>query len=90
MSLIVSEVYDALIDAGATEEKAKAAASAIPLAEGLATKEDIAELRAVPGRRLRPEAITRDFAELRRLPRRKCGEGGTRNIAAGGATKSSC
>ena len=56
MSLIVSEVYDALIDAGATEEKAKAAASAIPLAEGLATKEDIAELRA---------ATKEDIAELR-------------------------
>ena len=48
MSLIVSEVYDALIDAGATEEKARAAASAIPLAEGLATKEDIAKLARLP------------------------------------------
>ena len=46
MSLIVSEVYDALIEAGASEEKAKAAAGAIPLAERLATKEDLAELKA--------------------------------------------
>ena len=46
MSLIVSEVYDALIEAGTSEEKAKAAAGAIPLAERLATKEDLAELKA--------------------------------------------
>ena len=46
MSLIVSEVYDALIEAGASEEKAKAAAGAIPLAERLATKEDLDELKA--------------------------------------------
>lgn len=46
MNLIVSEVYDALIEAGATEEKAKAAAGAIPFAEHLATKEDISRLEA--------------------------------------------
>ena len=45
MSLIVSEVYDALIEAGASEAKAKAAAGAIPLAEHLATKDDIASVR---------------------------------------------
>ena len=46
MSLIVSEVYDALIEAGASEAKAKAAAGAIPLAEQLATKDDLATVRA--------------------------------------------
>ncbi len=46
MSIIVSEVYDALLDAGASEAKAKAAAAAIPVGEHLATKEDIAELKA--------------------------------------------
>ena len=46
MSLIVAEVYDALIEAGASEEKAKDAAGAIPLAERLATKEDLDELKA--------------------------------------------
>ena len=46
MSLIVSEVYDALIEAGASEAKAKAAAGAIPLAEHLATKDALAEVRA--------------------------------------------
>ena len=45
MSLIVSEVYDALIEAGTSEAKAKAAAGAIPLAEHLATKDDIAAVR---------------------------------------------
>ena len=45
MSLIVSEVYDALIEAGASEAKAKAAAGAIPLAAHLATKDDTAEVR---------------------------------------------
>ena len=44
MSLIVSEVYDALIDAGSSVEKARAAAAAIPVAEHMATKEDIARL----------------------------------------------
>ncbi len=44
MSLIVSEVYDALIEAGSSPEKAKAAASAIPVTEHLATREDIARL----------------------------------------------
>ena len=46
MSLIVAEVYDALIEAGTSEEKAKAAAGAIPFAERLATKEDLDELKA--------------------------------------------
>ena len=46
MSLIVSEVYDALIEAGTSEAKAKAAAGAIPLAEHLATKEDVTEVKA--------------------------------------------
>ena len=44
MSLIVSEIYDALIEAGTSEDKAKAAAAAVPSVERLATKEDIAKL----------------------------------------------
>lgn len=46
MSIIVSEVYDALLDAGASEAKAKAAAAAIPVGEHLATKADVAQLKA--------------------------------------------
>jgi len=45
MSLIVAEVYDALIEAGTSDEKAKAAAGALPIAERLATKEDLDDLR---------------------------------------------
>jgi len=43
---MVSEVYDALIDAGAEEAKARAAAESIPISEHLATKQDIAALEA--------------------------------------------
>ena len=46
MSIIVSEVYDALLEAGASEAKAKAAAAAIPVGEHLATREDIAASKA--------------------------------------------
>ena len=44
MTVIVLEVYEALIEAGASKEKAKAAAAAIPHADRLATKEDISRL----------------------------------------------
>ena len=63
MNLIVSEVYDALIDAGASEEKAKAAAGAIPLAERLATKEDLDELKKAIDDRF--SKIERDMAVLK-------------------------
>ncbi len=46
MSMIVTELYDALKEAGATEEKARAAAGAIPMVENLAGKQDLAELKA--------------------------------------------
>ena len=46
MSVIVSEVYDALLEAGASEEKAKAAAAAIPAGGHVATKQDVLELKA--------------------------------------------
>ena len=59
MSLIVSEVYDALIEAGASEAKAKAAAGAIPLAEHLATKDDIA------GVKIDIAGVKTDIAEVR-------------------------
>ena len=44
MSVIVSEVYDALLEAGASE--AKAAAGAIPIGQQLATRQDIVDLKA--------------------------------------------
>ena len=46
MSVIVSEVYDALLEAGASEEKAKAAAAAIPAGGQVATKQDVLESKA--------------------------------------------
>jgi len=56
MSIMVTEVYEAFLSAGAPDDKAKAAAAAIPIARDLATKQDIAEQRA---------ALTHDIAELR-------------------------
>ena len=46
MGVMVSEVYDALLAAGAPEEKARAAAESIPISEHLATKQDIVALEA--------------------------------------------
>ena len=44
MTTMISELYEALVDAGATEEKAREAAVALS-AENLATKKDIDEVR---------------------------------------------
>lgn len=52
MSIMVTEIYDALIEAGASEQKARAAAQSVPFTEQLATKQDIAVLKT-------------DIAELR-------------------------
>ena len=40
MGIMVSEVYEALIEAGASETKAKAATEVIPVIEQMATKQD--------------------------------------------------
>ena len=45
MSIMVTEVYEALVSAGADEAKAKAAASAIPVGEKIATKQDIGDVK---------------------------------------------
>ena len=65
MSLIVTEIYDALIEAGATERKARAAATAIPMVENLATKQDLAELKA---------ATRQDLAEFKAATRQDLAE----------------
>ena len=44
MGVMVSEIYDAFIDAGADEAKARAAAAAVPISGRLAAKQDIARL----------------------------------------------
>ena len=46
MGVMVSEVYDAFVEAGASEAKARAAASAIPVSDQLATKQDVASVKA--------------------------------------------
>ena len=56
MSIMVTEVYEALVSAGAPEDKAKAAAGAIPIARDIATKQDLADLRT---------ELKQDIAELR-------------------------
>ena len=45
MGFMASEVYDALIEAGASEAKARAAAEVIPISHELATKADIPEIK---------------------------------------------
>ena len=45
MGIMVSEIYEALIAAGAPEDKAKAAAEAIPVSALLVTRDDIADLK---------------------------------------------
>ena len=67
MSMMVTEVYQALVDAGASEEKARAAAEAIPDMSDLADKNDLAGYRSELKQdiaELRSE-LKRDIAELR-------------------------
>ncbi len=54
MGLMVSEVYEALVSAGAPKEQARAAAAAIPAARDMAAKHDIADM-----------ATKQDVAELK-------------------------
>ena len=53
---MVTEVYEALISAGADEAKAKAAAAAIPVTERIAAKQDLAEVKS---------ELKQDIAELK-------------------------
>lgn len=46
MGVLVSEIYDAFVDAGVEEAKARAAAAAVPIGEQLATKQDLARLES--------------------------------------------
>ena len=45
MSMMITEIYEALVEAGTSEEKAKAAAGVMPVTDNLATKADLQELR---------------------------------------------
>ena len=46
MSTMIAEIYEALVEAGASEEKAKAAAGVVAVKDNLATKTDLQELRS--------------------------------------------
>ncbi len=45
MSVMVKEIFEAFVEAGASRETATAAAAAVPATDNLATKTDLAELR---------------------------------------------
>ena len=45
MSVMVKEIFEAFVEAGASEEKAKAAAGVVPVTGNLATKTDLVELQ---------------------------------------------
>ena len=45
--MMIAEIYEALVEAGTSEEKAKAAAGVVPVIDNLATKTDMQELRSV-------------------------------------------
>ena len=45
MSTMIAEIYEALVEAGASEEKAKAAACAVPAEDRMATKTDIHHIK---------------------------------------------
>ncbi len=72
MSLMVAEVYEALIEAGTSEQKAKAAAGAIPVAGEIATKEDLRELRDELGERI--EQVKHELGERIGKVERELGE----------------
>ena len=42
--MMIAEIYEALVEAGTSEEKAKAAAGVVPVIDNLATKTDLQEL----------------------------------------------
>ena len=46
MSMMIAEIYEALVEAGTSEEKAKAATGVVPVSNSLATKTDLQELRS--------------------------------------------
>ena len=44
MSVMVKEIFEAFIEAGASEEKAKAAAGVVPVTDSLAAKLDMSKM----------------------------------------------
>lgn len=63
MSHVHIGLYDALREAGVSEEKARIAAADIPLGQNLATKEDL--LKAIAGLEGKIAKVTTDVAILK-------------------------
>ena len=66
MSVMVKEIFEAFVEAGTSEEKAKAAAGVVPVTDNLATKADLAEHQAATKTDLAEHraATKADLAEL--------------------------
>lgn len=64
MSMVIAEIYEALVEAGASEEKAKAAAGAVPAGENPVSKADIQELRTAFATKAEIHAIKAGIQEL--------------------------
>ena len=63
MSMMIAEIYEALVEAGTSEEKAKAAAGVVPVIDSLATKTDLQELRS--GMKADMQVLRSDMQVLR-------------------------
>ena len=59
MSIMIAEVYKALVEAGASEDSARAAAGSIPVAKDLATRQEVAAVKQDIA------AVKQETAELR-------------------------
>ena len=59
MSIMIAEVYKALVEAGASEDSARAAAGSIPVAKDLATRQEVAAVKEDIA------AVKQETAELR-------------------------
>ena len=66
MSIMIAEVYKALVEAGASEDSARAAAGSIPVAKDLATKQEVAAVKQeVAAVKEDIAAVKQETAELR-------------------------
>ena len=63
MSIMIAEVYKALVEAGASEDSARAAAGSIPVAKDLATRQEVAAVKQEVA------AVKQEVAAVRRSPR---------------------
>ena len=62
MSVMVKEIFEAFVEAGASRETATAAAAVVPVTDNLATKTDLTELRLAT----KTDLANMEVAELRK------------------------